>query len=155
MDAFGMKSLPISLIDIHIHTFCRSCPARCGRHWTTEYQLVWQLFIFMQIMHCQEIPRCGRHWISSRVVVIRCATSVRSCIKSVFLVTTANAILPVDRDHSVNTDSWISIVPWGSVWHECVSPWMVRASEQSKRAECCGVSIWAVRATKVIVLARP
>ena len=41
-----------------------------------------------------------------------------STTKGVFLVTTANAMLPVDRDHSVNTYSGISTIPRGSERNE-------------------------------------
>ena len=51
--------------------------------------------------------------------------------KGVFLVTTTNAIFPVDRDNSMNTDSWISTVPRGSERSEWASPWTEQASEAS------------------------
>ena len=65
--------------------------------------------------------------------------------KGVFFVTTANAILPVDRDYSMNTYSWISTVPEGSEQSEWASPWMKQASDASDWSECskaerCGAS---------------
>ena len=51
--------------------------------------------------------------------------------QGVFLVKTRISIVPLNRDHSVNTDSWISTVPRGSERSEWASPWMERASEAS------------------------
>ena len=69
------------------------------------------------------------------------------CHPGVFLVTTTNAYIPVNRIFSVNTYSWISIV------HEGVSEVKERAhewSKQAKWAELSGAlqSEWAARANE-------
>ena len=61
-------------------------------------------------------------WVQGRIFLVKMLENKPSWpsmrpdgpYKGVFIVTTANAILPVDRDHSVNTDSRISTVPRGS-----------------------------------------
>ena len=67
----------------------------------------------------------------------------------VFLLKMKNAFVPVKRDHSVNTYSRISTVPWGSERSEWASPWTEWASEaeQSGALRSEGAE-WAVRANK-------